>query len=74
MKKTSVYLDPELDRALDALAVERGVSKAETIRAALREAVREVRQPRFEAVGIFEGPGDLAERLDDYLADTGFGE
>jgi len=72
MKKTSLYLEPELDRALDQLAAQEGVSKAEAIRAALRNAVAEVHRPRISAIGVGEGPGDVADNVDRYL--DGFGE
>ena len=72
MKKTSIYLEPELDRALDQLAAQEGVSKAEAIRAALRKAVAEVHRPRISAIGVGEGPGDVADNVDRYL--DGFGE
>jgi predicted transcriptional regulator len=72
MKKTSLYLEPELDRALDQLAAQEGVSKAEAIRAALRKAVAEVHRPRISAIGVGEGPGDVADNVERYL--DGFGE
>jgi predicted transcriptional regulator len=72
MKKTSLYLEPELDRALDQLAAQEGVSKAEAIRAALRTAVASLDRPRIRAIGVGEGPGDVADNVDRYL--DGFGE
>jgi hypothetical protein len=38
MKKTTLYLEPELDRAVGRLAASRGVSRAQAIRTALRAA------------------------------------
>lgn len=73
MKKTTVYLEPELDRALDRLAATRRVSKAEVIRAALRDAARHSERPRITAIGLAEGPGDVADDVDRHLAETGFG-
>ena len=73
MKKTSVYLEPELDHALDRLAATRGVSKAEVIRAALRDAARHVERPRISGIGVARGPGDVADNVDRHLAETGFG-
>ena len=72
MKKTSLYLEPELDRALDQLAARDGVSKAEAIRTALRKAVADVPRPHITAIGVGEGPGDVADNVDRYL--EGFGE
>ncbi len=72
MKKTSIYLDPDVDRALGRRAVAEGTTKAALIRAALAEAaaVGCIRKPR--AVGVFSGPGDLSTNVDKYL--EGFGE
>jgi hypothetical protein len=45
------------------------------IREALAEKAAEApRQPRIKAIGVVEGPGDLSENVDRYLAETGFGE
>jgi predicted transcriptional regulator len=73
MKKTSVYLEPETDRALDRLARVQGISKAEAIRRALDEAVSRADRPRIKAIGVGTGPGDVADNVDRYLEDTGFG-
>ncbi len=74
MRKTTVYLEPDLDRALGRLAAQRGVSKAEVIRAALREATSRVQRPRITAIGVVRGPGDVADNVDRHLRETGFGE
>lgn len=74
MKKTTLYLEPDVDRALARLAEERGVTKAEVIRAALRQAARDVERPRITAIGVGHGPGDVADDVDRHLAETGFGE
>jgi predicted transcriptional regulator len=73
MKKTSLYLDPETDRALDRLAKSQGISKAEAIRRALEEAVRRVERPRISAIGVGAGPGDVAGDVNRHLEQTGFG-
>ena len=73
MRKTSIYLDPELDIGLTQLARARGVTKAEIIRQALREAVRNGPRPRITAIGVGEGPGNVAEDVDRHLLETGFG-
>ena len=72
MKKTSIYLDPEVDRALDRRAAAEGTTKAALIRRALAKAAGI--HPRPRAVGVFAGPGDLSINVDKYLAETGFGE
>lgn len=74
MKKTSIYLDPELDVALDRLAESLGTSKAEVIRKALRRAVEQAPRPRVTAIGVGRGPGDVAANVDRHLEQTGFGK
>ena len=73
MKKTSLYLEPEVDHALARIARERGITKADLIRRVLADAVKPVPRPKFSAIGIMEGPGDLSTNTDKYLAE-GFGE
>lgn len=73
VKKTSLYLDPELDRALALRAEREGITKAQLVRKLLAAAVESSRRPR-PTIGVAEGPGDLAENVDRYLAETGFGE
>lgn len=73
MKKTTVYLEPELDLALGRLASARGVSKAEAIRDVLRRAASEVERPRISAIDVARGPGDVADDVDRHLGDSGFG-
>jgi hypothetical protein len=70
MKKMSIYVDPEVNRALDRRALAEGTTKAALIRAALAEAA-DIR-PRPRAIGVFSGPGDLSTNVDKYL--EGFGE
>ena len=75
MKKTSVYLDEALDEALALRAAEEGVTKAEFIRRTLTGAVGRTTRPMPKSIGIVNsGRGDLSERVDEYLAETGFGE
>lgn len=73
VKKTSLYLDPDVDLALERLAAAEGVTKAEIVRRALaREAHRSPR-PRITAIGVGAGPGDVADNVDAHLRDTAFG-
>jgi Ribbon-helix-helix protein, copG family len=72
MRKTSIYLDDEIDIALSRRARAEGVPKAELIRAAMRSAAEGSIGIKPRAIGVFDGPEDLAERLDDYLGDAGF--
>ena len=71
MKKTSLYLDPQVDRALARRANAEGITKAELIRRVLAQATDGGARPR-PTRGVFEGPGDVAANVDRYL--DGFGE
>ena len=74
MKKTSIYLDPEVDRALARRAVAEGTTKAALIRDALGEAAAVATRVKPRGCGVFEGPGDLSDDVEGYLARTGFGQ
>jgi len=73
MRKTSIYIEDEVDLALTRRAAEEGTTKAALIREALRDAATGSIKVKPRAVGVFTGPGDLSERVDEYLAETGFG-
>jgi hypothetical protein len=72
LKKTSIYLDPDVDRGLARIAARQGVTKAETIRQILACAIAAEPRPRITAIGLMSGPSDLADNVDRYL--EGFGE
>jgi len=72
VKKSSIYLEPELDRALTYAAARQKLSKAEFIRQTLSAAVAGETAARPSAIGVFDGPSDLAMHADDHL--DGFGE
>jgi hypothetical protein len=74
MKKTSVYLEPEVDRALDQIAKAERRSKAAVIRDALAARASRSAKPKIGAIGVGHGPGDVADNVDRHLAETGFGE
>jgi hypothetical protein len=74
MRKTSIYLDPVVDRALTRRAMREGTTKAALIREALASAAAPMMRVKPRGAGVFAGPGDLAQNVDDYLAKTGFGE
>lgn len=74
MKKTSIYIEPEIDVALTRRAAAEGITKAQVIREALRAAAGAAVRVKPQARGVFEGPPDLSSRADDYLAQSGFGE
>lgn len=74
MKKTSLYLEPWVDRDLQRIADAEGKSKAAVIREALAKRAMEASpQPKIKMIGMIkEGPSDLSQNLDRYL--EGFGE
>lgn len=72
MKKTSLYIDPDVDRALGRRAALEGITKAEFVRRVLAAAVSGRSRPR--ARGVFEGSRDLGRESDRHLEETGFGE
>ena len=74
MKKTSIYIEPEVDVALARRAAAEGTTKAELIRQAPRDAAEGSLRVKPRARGVFAGPTDLAARADEHLADSGFGE
>jgi hypothetical protein len=74
VKKTSIYIDADVDVALSRRAAEEGTTKAELIRRALREAARGSVRVKPRARGVFAGPADLAERVDEHLDSSRFGE
>jgi predicted transcriptional regulator len=74
MRKTSIYIDPAVDRALTRRARREGTTKAALIREALANAAAPAMRVKPRASGVFAGPGDLSQNVDDYLAKTGFGE
>lgn len=75
MKKTSLYIDDKVDRALAVRAAAEGVTKAELIRLTLGAAVATPARIRPKAVGIVkDGKPPIARDIDAYLASTGFGE
>jgi hypothetical protein len=74
VKKTSIYIERDVDVALSRRAAAEGKTKADLIRAALRQAAGSALRAKPRARGVFDGPADLAERADEHLAESGFGE
>jgi hypothetical protein len=66
LKKTSIYLDDELDRVLARRAAEEGVSKAEFIRRGLEGLATRPKRVK-PTPGTFSGPAQLAGRDEDHL-------
>jgi Ribbon-helix-helix protein, copG family len=72
VKKTSVYLDADLDEALARRAADEGLTKAEFIRRTLAGAVQRPKRARPQAVGLHDdGPPDLAARDERWLSSGG---
>jgi hypothetical protein len=74
VKKTSIYVEPEVDLALARRAAAEGTTKAQVIREALRVAASGSVRVKPRARGVFTGPADLSTHADDHLAQSGFGE
>ena len=75
LKKTSIYLDEDLDHGLARKAAEEGITKAELIRRSLEGVVHKPKRPKPKAIGIISGgPTDVSRNVDKYLRETGFGE
>lgn len=73
MKKTSIYLDPDLDDALARRASDEGLTKAEFIRRTLAGAVQKPRRAKPH-VGVFHSTDGLSVRRDWDKMMKGFGE
>jgi hypothetical protein len=74
VKKTSLYLDPDLDEALARRAADEGLTKAEFIRRTLAAAMQRPKRPKPHVAVFSSGLGDLSENAERYLSETGFGE
>ena len=73
MKKTSLYLDPDLDEALARRAADEGLTKAEFIRRTLAAAMQRPKRPKPH-VGVFRSTDGLSVRRDWDTLMKGFGE
>lgn len=75
VKRTTIYLPDELKLRLERAAEQGRCTEAAIVREALDDALK--RREVAPTVPLFaEGWGDptLAERVDDLLAETGFGQ
>jgi hypothetical protein len=73
MKRTTIYLEPELEVLLKLEVLRQGRSMAEIVREAVQVYV--TREPAAvpPGAGAFDsGHTDTAARIDDVLAETGF--
>jgi ribbon-helix-helix CopG family protein len=72
LKKTSIYLDEELDHGLARRAAEEGITKAELIRRSLEGVVAKPKRPKPKGIGIIKGgPADMAVNAERYLESFG---
>lgn len=74
MKRTTVYLEPELELRLKAEARRLGLPMAEVIRDALRQRVDRTPPSRSQHAGAFtSGSPNTADNVDEVLRKTRFG-
>lgn len=74
VRKTSIYVEDEVDLALARRAEREGTTKAALIREALRAAAGASIGVKPRARGAFSGPRDFAEHADEHLSSTDFGD
>ena len=75
MKRTTVKIPDDLDALLRHEAARRGVTISEVTREALESYLKPNGRRRFLAAGIGNsGRSDVSERLEEILAEEGFGE
>ena len=75
MRRTTVYLDTETDLLLKREATRRKRPVAQLIREALDGYVHRTRNRLPPGIGAFDsGHKDTAERAEEILRETGFGE
>ena len=75
MKRTTLYLEPDLEIRLKLEAMKRKKPMAEVIREALRAYFEQKPQAIPPGAGAFEsGHVDTAERAEELLGESGFGE
>jgi hypothetical protein len=75
MKRTTVYLEPEIEVLLKLEAMRRKQPMSEVIREALRNHLHRKPAQAPPSAGAFDsGHTDTAERTEDLLGELGFGE
>ena len=75
MKRTTIYLDTDLEIRLKIESMRSGRAQAEVIREALEAYLRERRPGLPPGIGEFSsGHTDTAERAEELLKEWGFGE
>ena len=74
MKRTTIYLEPELEVLLKLETLRQKRPMAEIVREAVRAYVTRERRKAPPGAGAFSsGRADTAERAEEILAQTGFG-
>lgn len=74
MKRTTIYLDPELEVLLKLEATRRNQPMADLIREALRAHLADRQSGAPPGAGAFDsGHADTAERHEELLEELGFG-
>lgn len=74
MKKTSIYLEDDLDRVLAQRAADEGITKAEYIRRALRGVADRPVRVKPLAIGVVaSGRAGASAEAGPLLGETGFG-
>jgi hypothetical protein len=74
MKRTTIYLEPELEVLLKLEVLRRGRPMAELVREAVKAYVTSEPRRAPPGAGAFaSGLADTAERAEDALRETGFG-
>ena len=74
MRRTTIYLEPELEVLLKLEMLRQKRPMAEIVREAVRAYVtREPRKAPPGAGAFSSGRADTADRVDEVLAETGFG-
>jgi len=75
MRRTTIYLDSDLDVEVKLEAMRTGRSSVEVIREALRAYLEQRRPGLPPGAGEFHsGHTDTSERVDEILEETGFGK
>jgi hypothetical protein len=75
MKRTTIYLDTDLEVRLKLESLRSGRPAADVIRVALETYLKDRRPGLPEGIGAFDsGHTDTAERFDEILDRSGFGE
>ncbi len=76
VKRTTVKIPDDLDALLRHEAARRGVTISEVTREALESYLKPDGRRRLLAAGAGDsgGPGDISRRIEEILAEEGFGE